>query len=244
MSAPVYAALLVIGDEILTGDTAEANLAYLSKALNPIGIQLREARVVPDDATMIADAVNALRHRYQYLFTSGGIGPTHDDITSAAVAAACATELYEHPEAASQLRAYYGDAINPARLKMAQVPLGARLINNPVSVAPGFCLHNIYVMAGVPRIFQAMVDEIKHELNGNLPLIYKNILVEAAEGLIAAALSELQQRYPALTLGSYPRYREGRHETNLVVRGYDAAQVAACLAELQQSLSKLGIGAV
>ena len=238
----VTAAILVIGNEILSGRTKDANLAWLAVRLNETGIQLREARVVPDIEEEIIAAVNALRARYDYLFTTGGIGPTHDDITSGCVAKAFGVKLIRHPEAVALLRSNYANPadLNEARLRMAEVPEGATLVLNPVSKAPGFRIGNVIVMAGVPRIMQAMFDGLRHSLVGGTPMLSRAIAVNVPEGKIAAGLTALQERYAALEIGSYPYFRQGLAGTTIVLRGFDQAQIDAAAEELQALMVSLG----
>jgi molybdenum cofactor synthesis domain-containing protein len=237
----VTAAVLIIGNEILSGRTQDANLAFLAASLNEIGVRLREARVVADIEAEIVAAVNELRMRWDYLFTTGGIGPTHDDITAECIAKAFGVPLIRHPEAEALLRAHYDpDKINEARLRMANTPEGATLIGNPVSVAPGFRIGNVFVMAGVPAIMRAMFDGIKGGLKGGAPV--KSVTVPAfiAEGTIARDLGALQARFPELDIGSYPFFRAGRFGTSLVLRGTDEDKLALAAAELKTLIRTLG----
>jgi len=232
------AAMLVIGDEILSGRTRDSNMHHLAGELTGRGIRLAEARMVPDVHARIVEAVNALRGAYDHVFTSGGIGPTHDDITADAVAAAFGVRISVRDDARAILEAHYqrtGLALNEARLRMARIPDGATLIDNPVSSAPGFTLGNVHVMAGVPAIFQAMVAGVLPGLTGGAPLLSQMLDVDRGEGEIAGPLGELAARFPDLSFGSYPYLRNGAHGTQLVVRGTDAAQ----LDEAMVSLSKL-----
>jgi molybdenum cofactor synthesis domain-containing protein len=238
----VTAAVLVIGNEILSGRTKDANLAWLAARLNETGIRLREARVVADVEEEIIAAVNALRARYDYLFTTGGIGPTHDDITSGCVAKAFGVKLIRHPAAVALLRSNYANPadLNEARLRMAEVPEGAVLVDNPVSKAPGFRIGNVIVMAGVPRIMQAMFDGIRHALVGGAPVLSRAIAVGVPEGRIAEGLAALQARHAALEIGSYPYFRQGLAGTTIVLRGTDRAMVDAAADELKALMVGLG----
>lgn len=239
---PATAAIIVIGNEILSGRTVDANLAWLARELNALGIRLREGRFVPDDEEMIVEAVNACRHRWRYVFTTGGIGPTHDDITAAAIARAFGRRLIRHPEAERRLRGYYPpERLNEARLKMADVPEGAELIDNPVSVAPGFQIENVYVMAGIPRVAQAMFESIRHRLVGGPPVLSRGLLVFAPEGEVAALLADIQARFTDVEMGSYPFFRFDRPGTNIVLRGLDAARIAAALDALRAALAAAGV---
>jgi molybdenum cofactor synthesis domain-containing protein len=235
------AAMLVIGDEILSGRTHDTNTHYLAKALTSHGIRLTEVRVVADDQAAIVGAVNDLRAGVDHVFTSGGIGPTHDDITADAIAAAFGVAITHRADAMALLAAHYekvGHPFNEARQRMARIPDGAALIDNPVSTAPGFTLGNVHVMAGVPSIFQAMVASVLPLLTGGAPLLSDSIRVQRGEGDIASAFGAVAARYPDLAMGSYPFVRDGVQGTNLVVRGTDAAQIAAATAELTQLFTK------
>jgi molybdenum cofactor synthesis domain-containing protein len=229
------AAMLVIGDEILSGRTHDTNTHFLAAALTRHGIQLVEARVVADDTPAIIAAVNALRAGVDHVFTSGGIGPTHDDITADAMAAAFGVEISHRADAMALLTAHYarvGHPFNAARQRMARIPDGAVLIDNPVSTAPGFSLENVHVMAGVPNIFQAMVASVLPHLTGGAPLLSDSLRVLRGEGDIAIAFGDLAARFPDLSMGSYPFVRDGVQGTNLVVRGTDAAQLSHAIAAL------------
>jgi molybdenum cofactor synthesis domain-containing protein len=237
----VTAAVLVIGDEILSGRTRDANLAYLAERLEPLGIGLREARVVADVEDDIAAAVDGLRRRWDFVFTTGGIGPTHDDITAGAVARAFGVPLLRHPEAVRRLEAHYGTGqLNAARLRMAEIPEGAALIDNPVSAAPGFRIGNVYVMAGVPRIMQAMFDGIAATLTGGAVVLSRTVSCALGEGVIAAGLADLAARHPDLSAGSYPYFRHGQFGTTLVLRGTDPGRLDAATAELAALITTLG----
>lgn len=242
MSDPVVtAAVLIIGNEILSGRTQDVNLAFLGKSLNEIGIRLKEARVVADVEAEIVAAVNELRARWTYVFTTGGIGPTHDDITADCIAKAFGVPLIRHPEAEARLRAHYDpDKINEARLRMANTPEGATLIDNPVSIAPGFRIGNVFVMAGVPAIMQAMFDGLKGGLKGGAPVRSVTVPAYIAEGTIARDLGALQMRFPELDIGSYPFFRAGKFGTSLVLRGTDAGKLALAEAELRTLIRTLG----
>lgn len=229
------AAILVIGDEILSGRTRDSNMHFLAGALTRHGIRLLEARVVSDDHAEIVAAVNALRARYDHVFTSGGIGPTHDDITADAIAGAFGVAISHRADAMALLQAHYDRAgleFNDARQRMARIPDGARLIENPVSTAPGFTLGNVHVMAGVPKIFEAMVASVLPGLTGGAPLLSQSLQVQRGEGEIAEAFGKLAADYPDLSMGSYPFIRNGAHGTNLVVRGTDPARLDAAMTRL------------
>ena len=229
------AAMLVIGDEILSGRTRDANMHYLSGQLTDAGIDLREVRVVSDDPDAIVDAVKALSKTYETVFTSGGIGPTHDDITADCIATAFGVPIDVREDARALLEAHYerqGTQINEARLRMARIPDGAALIDNPVSVAPGFTLGNVHVMAGVPAVFQAMVATVLPTLTGGAPLVSETYRINRGEGDIAGPLGVLAQEYPDLSIGSYPFQKDGKYGSNIVIRGTDKTMVDAASSKL------------
>jgi len=237
----VTAAALIIGNEILSGRTQDVNLAFLGRRLNDLGIRLLEARVVADVEDAIVAAVNETRKRFDYIFTTGGIGPTHDDITAASVAKAFGVPLIENPEARAILEAFYrpGD-LNAARLRMANTPQGATLIENPVSRAPGFQIGNVFVMAGVPSIMQAMFEGCTHRLSGGAPLRSRSLTVDLPEGGVAQGLTELQQRHGEVEIGSYPFNRGGRLGVRLVLRSTEPARLDAAARELEALVDALG----
>ena len=229
------AAMLTIGDEILSGRTRDANMPHLAAVLADRGIDLRETRVVADDHAAIVAALDALRRSYDHVFTSGGIGPTHDDITADAVADAFGVAIDVRSDARALLEAHYertGLELNAARLRMARIPQGATLIENPISAAPGFSLDNVHVMAGVPQIFQAMVASVLPGIAGGAPLMSQTLQVARGEGEIATPLAQLAQDFPGLSFGSYPFVRDGVHGARVVVRGADRAQVDAAMQRL------------
>ncbi len=229
------AAMLVIGDEILSGRTRDANMFHLAGELTKAGIVLKEVRVVSDDHAAIVAAVNALRGAYAEVFTSGGIGPTHDDITADAIAAAFGAHIDVRADARAILAEHYarsGTELNEARLRMARIPDGARRIDNPISKAPGFSLGNVHVMAGVPNIFQAMVASLMPTLTGGEPLLSQTLRVLRGEGEIAKPLADLAAEFADLSFGSYPFVKDGAFGTNLVVRGTDAARLDAAMTRL------------
>ncbi len=234
------AAILVIGDEILSGRTREGNAHHLAGVLANAGFDLREVRVVPDDHAVIVAAIRALDKTlggvFDHLFTSGGIGPTHDDITADAVAAAFGVGIGVNADARAVMAARYeriGAELTENRLRMARIPHGATLIENPVSAAPGFTIGNTHVMAGVPEVFRAMVDSLMPTLTGGRPMVSEAWELMRAESDVAEDLGAVAAAYPDLSLGSYPFNRGGRYGTNLVVRGLDAARVAEAMAELR-----------
>ena len=231
------AAMLVIGDEILSGRTRDSNMHHLAQQLTAHGIDLCEARVVADTHQGIIAAVQALSASYDHVFTSGGIGPTHDDITAEAVAAAFDTPISIRDDARALLQAHYdrsGQELNEARLRMARIPDGAALIDNPVSTAPGFTLRNVHVMAGVPSVFEAMVASVLPTLTGGAPLLSQTIRIDLGEGEIAGPLTELAEANPEVSIGSYPYIRNGVYGSNIVVRGTDGPQIDAVITELSR----------
>ena len=231
------AAMLVIGDEILSGRTRDANMHFLAGQLTQAGIDLREVRVVSDDRDAIIKAVRSLSDGYDHVFTSGGIGPTHDDITADCIAAAFDTPIDIRDDARALLQAHYdasGKELNDARLRMARIPDGAALIDNPVSVAPGFTLRNVYVMAGVPSVFQAMVASVLPSLVGGAPLQSRTLPLMKGEGDVAAPLAAFAKEHSDISVGSYPFQKEGVYGTNLVLRGQDTVRLDAALEGLKK----------
>jgi molybdopterin-biosynthesis enzyme MoeA-like protein len=236
------AALLVIGDEILSGRTQDKNVAQIGTWLNLQGIRLREVRMVPDVVEMIAEATNALRGAYDYLFTTGGIGPTHDDITVDAIAAALGRKVVEHPRARAVLEEFYAErgGLNEARLRMARVPEGAGLIENRFSGAPGIHVENVYILAGVPRIAGMMLDALTGTLEGGRPLLSHTLGGAIQESEVAGLLEATEKAHARCQIGSYPFFREGKFGANFVIRSDDAAALAACVAALKAGLEALG----
>ncbi len=245
MTSPApTAAVLIIGDEILSGRTADTNLNTIARFLAALGIDLQEARTVGDRPEQIIDALNALRATHDYVFTTGGIGPTHDDMTADAVAAAYGVALPEHPDALALLARRYGDQFNAARRRMARIPEGGVLIANPVTDAPGFQLGNVFVMAGVPKIMQAMLEDVAPRLRTGAVVHARSLRVSGVgEGDVAAPLAAVAAAHPDLSLGSYPfgHGTVGEIGTNLVVRGRDAAAVTEATEALRTALSAAGI---
>jgi molybdenum cofactor synthesis domain-containing protein len=239
--ATVTAAVLVIGNEILSGRTQDANVAFLGRRLGELGVRLREVRVVPDVEDEIVAAVDALRRKHTYLFTTGGIGPTHDDITSAAIARAFGVALIRDPRAVALLESHYkpGD-LTPARLKMAEVPDGATLIDNPISRAPGFRVANVFVLAGVPNIARAMFDGLAPNLVGGARVLARTVVCPLGEGVVAEGLAAIQARHPDLEIGSYPYFRMGAFGTSLVLRGTDVARLDQAAEEVRALVRGLG----
>jgi molybdenum cofactor synthesis domain-containing protein len=240
------AALAVIGDEILSGRTQDKNIAQLASWLNVQGIRLAEVRVVPDKTEAIVEAVNTLRARNDYLFTTGGIGPTHDDITVDAIAAALGLDVVYHPDAVATLDAYYETrgGLTDTRKRMARVPQGAGLIENRMSGAPGIHIGNIFIMAGVPHITAGMLDALTGTLEGGRPVVSGTIGAWVAESEIADLLAKTERAFAGVSIGSYPFFRDGRTGANFVARATDQAVVDACLAELTAQLEALGVAVV
>jgi molybdenum cofactor synthesis domain-containing protein len=236
------AGLLVIGDEILSGRTQDRNIAQIAGWLNLQGIRLGEVRVVPDSIERIAEAVNALRAGNDYLFTTGGIGPTHDDITVDAIAHALGLPVIVHPRARSILEAYYATrgGITETRLRMARVPEGAELIENRLSGAPGIRLGNIFILAGVPHIATLMLEALSGTLEGGKPLLSRTIGCWTAESEVAELLAEVERAHEGCQIGSYPFFREGRVGANFVIRSTEPAALAACEASLVIRLEEAG----
>jgi len=236
------AALVVIGDEILSGRTQDRNIAQVGTWLNVQGIRLREVRVVGDDHAAIAEAVNTLRARNDYLFTTGGIGPTHDDITVDAIAAALGVPVVVHPGARAILEGYYATrgGLNEARLRMARVPEGAELIPNRYSGAPGIKLGNLFIMAGVPHITAGMLAELTGTLEGGAPLLSRTLGCLVAESEIADLLSNMEKTHEGCQIGSYPFFREGKAGANFVVRSTDQGKLDACANDLAAALDAAG----
>ena len=235
------AALIIIGNEILSGRTKDKNLAYLAEWLNEIGIQLYEVRVIRDDEKEIIDCVNLLRKKYDYVFTTGGIGPTHDDITTESIAKAFNVELETNPEALKILQSYYKEGeLNEARLKMTLLPKGAELVENPVTKAPGFKMENVFVMAGIPSIMQGMLEGAKTFLRIGNKMTSESIDVFMPESYIAEELSKMQDNYPEVEIGSYPFNKEGQFGTSLVMRSANLDALKLCVSDVAKMVKKLG----
>jgi molybdenum cofactor synthesis domain-containing protein len=242
MSSPaISAAILVIGDEILSGRTKDKNIGYIAEYLTNIGIDLKEVRVVPDDEPEVVAALNALRNRYTYVFTTGGIGPTHDDITADCIAKAFGVTIDHDPRAVAMLQSRYQPGeLNEARMRMARIPAGADLIENPISRAPGFRLGNVIVMAGVPSIMQAMLDNVAPTLATGRRMIAESIDVHGLpEGIYAKALGEVAAAHAGVTVGSYPSFVNGGFRNQIVVRGKDAELVSAAVAAIHAAIAGL-----
>jgi molybdenum cofactor synthesis domain-containing protein len=229
--------MLVIGDEILSGRTKDRNIGYVAELLTSIGIDLKEVRVVGDDEAEIVDGLNSLRKRYDYVFTTGGIGPTHDDITADSVAKAFGVSIDHDPRAVALLKERFQGELNEARMRMTRMPAGAELIPNKVSAAPGFRIGNVFVMAGVPTIMQAMLDEIAPRLETGVKLLSETVRADAREGDVGTELGEVARAHPEVSIGSYPFFDETRGpNTNIVVRARDAEKLAAAKRAVEEML--------
>ena len=234
------AALVIIGNEILSGRTHDKNIPFLAQRLDELGIQLAQIRVVPDIESDIIEAVNSLRKRYQYVFTTGGIGPTHVDITAVSIARAFGRVMERNTEAMRRLRKYYkNEDLNDARARMADMPRDVALIDNPVSAAPGFIIENVYVMAGVPHIMQAMFDSIAGNLQGGKPLKTKTIQTNLREGQIAVSLGKIQDKYPNVVIGSYPYFKDGAVGVSLVLRSADDMALQRATNDVRKLLQQI-----
>jgi molybdenum cofactor synthesis domain-containing protein len=241
----VTAAVLIIGDEILSGRTQDTNLKDIARYLGVHGVDLAEARTVPDVLEEIVAALNALRARYDYVITTGGIGPTHDDITADAVAAAFGVELVEHPDILEMMSARWGTELNAARRRMARVPVGGDLVRNPVQGPPGFTIGNVFTLAGVPTIMRGMLEDVGWRLRGGAITVSRTLRVEGSgEGVIAAPLEAVAKAHPEMSLGSYPFFGAGVYGSNLVLRGRDPEALGRVVEELVAALKGAGIGNV
>jgi molybdenum cofactor synthesis domain-containing protein len=242
MAEIVTAAMVVIGDEILSGRTKDRNIGHLADIMTAIGVDLKEVRIVPDEEDEIVAAINALRARYTYVFTTGGIGPTHDDITADAVAKALGVPCEYDAKAYAMLEESYAARamdFTDARKRMARMPRGAEHIDNPVSIAPGFRIGNVHVMAGVPAIFQAMLDNVVPTLKTGTKLLSATVQCPFGEGTIGGPLAQIQKAHPDTIIGSYPKYLDGKFWTELVVRARDAAALEAARAEVEAMVAGL-----
>ena len=236
----VTACVIIIGNEILSGRTQDQNLAFLGGRCDKLGILLVEARVIPDVAEVIISTTDACRKQYDYVFTTGGIGPTHDDITTAAMASLFNTGLERNEHAVAAMNKYYEPGkLNEARLKMADLPVGATLIENPISGAPGFQIENVFVLPGVPMIMQAMFDGITDRLTGGVPVLTENVVTGLTEGSIAAGLGEIQDKHPQVSIGSYPYFRKGRLGVNIVMRSTDREELKVTAEAVTSLIQKL-----
>jgi len=237
----VTAGVIIIGNEVLSGRTQDVNLAYMGKQLDALGIRIMESRVIPDIEQTIIDTVNHFRETYSYVFTTGGIGPTHDDITSAAIAKTFKVDLEKNSEAVRALEKYYAPSgINEARMKMANIPEGAKLIDNPLSGAPGYQMENVFVMAGVPAIMRLMFDGITDRLVGGDPIITFNVATNIGEGVFADGLSKLQDEYSDISIGSYPYFKQRKLGVNLVMRSTDLDRLEDLKVKLIAMITDLG----
>ncbi|MAH04967.1 MAG: competence/damage-inducible protein A [Alphaproteobacteria bacterium] len=235
------AAILIIGNEILSGRTQDKNIQYIAERMTEIGIVMGEVRVVPDIPARISTAVRDLSDAYDYVFTTGGIGPTHDDITADNVADAFGVALEENKDAVAMLTAYYGDeGLTKSRLRMARIPVGAKLIPNQVTSAPGFIIKNVHVMAGVPRIMQDMLTHILPSLHGGAPILSTTVTCELTESVLAEKLSELQDNNADVEIGSYPYYAQGKLGVSLVARCTDAVRLEAVSVLIEDMVTSLG----
>ncbi|MBS0540862.1 MAG: competence/damage-inducible protein A [Proteobacteria bacterium] len=237
----VTACLVIIGNEILSGRTKDANLNFLALELNKLGVRLMECRVIPDIEATVVATINEVRAKFDYVFTTGGIGPTHDDITADCIAKAFGVGISEHPEAVARMTRHYGDPalFTPARRRMARIPHGGVLVDNPVSIAPGFQMENVFTFAGIPKIMQGMFFAMKHRLVGGAPVVSRTVRTNLPEGIIAEPLGALQKRFEDLDIGSYPGFRNGKVSVSLVLRGTDDARLAAASAELIATLKQM-----
>jgi molybdenum cofactor synthesis domain-containing protein len=241
----VTAAVLIIGDEILSGRTQDTNLRDIARYLGVIGVDLAESRTVPDEMAEIVAALNALRARYDYVITTGGIGPTHDDITADAVAAAFGVELFEHPEIMAMMAERWGPDPNAARRRMARVPAGGDLVKNPVQGPPGFCIGNVFTLAGVPQIMRGMLEDVGPRMRGGRPTVSRTVRVEGSgEGVIAAPLEAVARAHPDMSLGSYPFFGPEGYGSNLVLRARDPQALGDVVQELIAALEAAGIANV
>ena len=234
------AAIVVIGNEVLSGRVQDLNVNFLALNLNERGVRVREVRVIADEKQRIVDAVNTLRAVHDYVFTTGGIGPTHDDITAESIAAAFGVALERNPQAVELLDDYYGDRINEARLRMANIPAGGELLDNPVSRAPGFRVGNVYVLPGVPRIMQAIFDGFAATLSGGRPMLSTTVSAFLGESVVASGLAAIQERYADVEIGSYPYSRDQRHGCALVSRCVDEKRLALATEEIAALVRSLG----
>jgi molybdenum cofactor synthesis domain-containing protein len=238
----IAAAVMIIGDEILSGRTQDTNLRDIARYFGAHGVEIAEARVVGDVKAEIVETLNHLRARYAYVVTTGGIGPTHDDITADCVAEAFGLPLYEHPEIIAMMTARWQGELTPARRRMARVPEGGSLVKNPVNGPPGFQIGNVFVLAGVPQIMRGMLEDIGHRLEGGAVVISKSIRIDGTgEGVLAAPLEAVAKAHPAMSLGSYPFFGPDGYGSSLVLRGRDELEIDAAAGELIGALQALGV---
>jgi molybdenum cofactor synthesis domain-containing protein len=234
------AAILIIGNEILSGRTQDLNIQFLAKRLGELGIRLNQARVIADETPHIIACVREMAATHTHVFTTGGIGFTHDDITAMSMAQAFNVAIDEHPTALKILQEYYGDALNEARRRMALIPVGATLIDNPVSKAPGFQMQNVFVLPGVPSVMQAMFEGLVGQLSGGAPILFSAVSCRLPEGIIADELAQLQDRHPEIEIGSYPYFKQGILGVSLVMRGIDPESLASATADVSEMIRGLG----
>lgn len=240
-SADVTACVVVIGNEILSGRTQDQNISFIGRRCDELGIRLVEARVIPDMEDVIIATVDACRGNYDYVFTTGGIGPTHDDITAASIARLFNTGIERNEAAVSAMKQYYeSGTLNEARLKMADIPAGAVLIDNPVSGAPGFQMENIFILPGVPLIMQAMFNGITDRLTGGPPMLTESVITRLTEGTIAAGLGQVQALYSGIAIGSYPYFRGGKLGVNIVMRSTDRDELTRACEDVRELIRRLG----
>lgn len=235
-----HAAIIIIGNEILSGRTQDRNLAYIGKRLQEIGVVLSEARVIPDIEAVIIETVNQCRKTFDYVFTTGGIGPTHDDITTASIAKALGVDIERRQEAVDIMQNYYGkEKVNEARLKMADIPKGASLIDNPVSGAPGYEINNVFVLPGVPDILQPMLDGMLNRLSGGDPILTKSVVTNLRESVMAKDLEAVQGNYDDINIGSYPFFKQGKLGVNLIMQSTNADKLEKCVNDLHDMINEL-----
>lgn len=227
------AALIVIGNEILSGRTQDLNINYIAKQLSDIGVKFVEVSIIADIEQKIIDMAQEFSDKYDYVFTTGGIGPTHDDITTESIAKAFNKKIVQNEDALALLNEFYNGELNPGRLKMTKLPEDAKIIRNPISLAPGFIVENVYVMAGIPNVMQAMFDGLKYSLKGGDPVKTVEVTIIVSESKIASPLTELQNKYPDVEIGSYPFVRDNRIGTNIVLRCSDADLLEQAKNDLQ-----------
>lgn len=234
MSEAPTACVLIIGDEILSGRTQDANLKYFAARFAEFGVRLKEARVIPDDADVIVGTLNTVRALYSYVITTGGIGPTHDDITTACVARAFGRRVVRHPGVVGKMTAYFGDRLNDARLKMAEIPDGpdVSLIESETTIAPGYRIENVFVLAGIPSIAHAMFEALAPQLERGAPMLSGNVGAAVREGDIAEGLTAIQEKFPSVAIGSYPSMRAGGFHTSIVARSTDAEAIRKVLEDV------------
>lgn len=235
------AAVIIIGNEILSGRTQDANLSFLGRRLDNLGIRLLEACIIPDEQETIITTVRAYKERFTYVFTTGGIGPTHDDITTASIALAFNVSIEKNPEAVACLEEYYGsESFSEARMKMAYIPAGATLIKNPVSGAPGFQIDNVFVLPGIPQILQAMFDGMTDRLTGGPPILSRDISTNLRESVLAEGLGILQKNFSSVSIGSYPYFKKGKFGVNLVMRSTNESDLGNVYEKVKQLIIETG----